>query len=59
MVLVNDSVTVAVMTEPNITPINIQQIPNALPSKLRGVTSPYLTVKRVSRINDDISLHQH
>ena len=46
MVLVNDSVTVAVMTEPRITPINIQHIPSVLPTTLRGVTSPYLDGER-------------
>ena len=46
IVLVIDSVTVAVMTEPKITPINIQQIPNVLPITLRGVTSPYLTIEK-------------
>ena len=42
MVLVKDSVTVAVMTEPSTTPINIQHTPRVLPTTLRGVTSPYL-----------------
>ena len=54
MVLVKDSVTVAVMTEPNITPINIQQIPNVLPITLRGVTSPYLTAEITKSINKKI-----
>ena len=46
MVLVKDSVTVAVITEPRITPINIQHIPRVLPTTLRGVTSPYLNEER-------------